>query len=91
MQALKKWEGQARPRKLLADAMALREEAEKQKNPRIRKRILALACVADGLGVDDASAQIGLDRSVIYTWIRRFGKDGLAPLLAPPRGRPQGS
>ena len=90
LRALEKWEGHGRPRKLDADAMALREEARKQQNPRIRKRILALACIADGMSVDDTSAQVGINHSVIYTWIRRFQTEGIAPLLVLPKGRPRG-
>ena len=77
---LARWEGQgqARPRKLDADAVALRELAAKEKNPRIRKRMLALACVAEGMSTYDAAARTGLDHWSITKRIKRFQKEGFA-------------
>src|SRR5262245_23350539 len=45
---LAKWEArrEPRPRQLDADPVAFREPGAKEKNPRIRKRVLALAYVA---------------------------------------------
>ena len=80
MPTLARWEGQdqARPRKLDADAMVLRELAAEEINPRIRKRMLALACVAEGMSPHAASMSMGLNHQAIAARMRRFGKEGIA-------------
>jgi transposase len=77
---LARWEGQGkpRPRQVDADPVALRELAAKETNPRIRKRVLALACVAEGMGVYDAEVKVGLNRSAITKRVRRFREEGIA-------------
>ena len=77
---LARWDGSGlvRPRKLDADAAALRDLAAKERNPRIRKRILALACVADGMRPLDASIKAGLDHEAVLKRVRRFQVEGIA-------------
>lgn len=67
MPTLARWEsqGQARPRLLDADPAVLRELAAKERNPRIRKRMLALALVADGRSPHDAGMSSGLVPGII--------------------------
>lgn len=82
-------EGRFRPRKLEADGATLRTLAANERNPRIRKRMLALAYVADGMGVEDAAVKVGLNRSTVDERIKRFQKEGLAGLQDKARaGRP---
>lgn len=76
VEVLQQWETPARPLKLNADAMTLRDLAAREKNPRIRKRFLALADVADGKNFYDAAASSGLDRTAIAKWIKRFEEGG---------------
>ena len=65
-------------RKLDADPAALRDLAAKEKNPRVRKRMLALACMAEGMGFYDAEIKSGLTRDMIKKRIERFRRDGIA-------------
>jgi len=80
VEALQGWERRAGPLKLNTDAMVLRELAAKETSPRIRKRFLALAEVADGRGICDASAISGLNHEGIAKWIRRYEKSGAVAL-----------
>jgi len=77
---LARWEGrrQPRPPQLDADAVALRELAAKEGNPRIRKRMLALACVAEGISPFAASVTAGLNHGAIIKRIKRFQQEGVA-------------
>jgi transposase len=89
---LARWEGQdkPRPRKLDADPMALRELAAKEKNPRIRKRILALAYVAGGMGLLDAAVSAGLSHFTVIKSMKRFRERGVAAFQDPKSaGRPR--
>jgi hypothetical protein len=75
-----KWQGQSQPRsrQLDADPVALRELAAREKNPRIRKRMLALACVAEGMTPYAASVRTGLSHNAIAARMRRFRTEGFA-------------
>ena len=80
---LARWEGDAvrvRPRLVDADPVSLRELAAKERNPRIRKRMLALAYVADGKSPHDAGMRSGLAHNAVPKWIARFRKEGVAGL-----------
>lgn len=80
MLTLARWEGQGQvcPRQLDADPAALRELAAKERNPRIRKRMLALACVAEDMTPHAASMSSGLDHRAIAARMRHFRKEGVA-------------
>jgi len=80
VEMLQCWERPARARELDADAMTLRELAKRETSPRVRKRFLALAEVADGKGLYDASVNSGLERNSIEKWIKRFQKEGVSAL-----------
>ncbi len=80
--ALARWEQRARPRKLHADADMLLDAALSERNPRIRKRLLALACAAEGMSVDAASAKASLDRASVYMWLQRFQETGTVAICS---------
>jgi transposase len=84
---LEAWEPPVKARKLSADAMALRELAAKERSPRIRKRFLALADLADGKCIHDASMSSGMSHPAIEKWIGRF-EEGGAAAIRKERGRP---
>jgi transposase len=77
---LDKWKAHPKPRPQLLDAdpVTLRELAAKERNPRIRKRMLALACVAEGMNPHAASMSTGLNHQAIAARIRRFRQEGVA-------------
>jgi len=77
---LARWEGRGnpRPRQVDADPVALRELVAKEKNPRVRKRMLALACVAEGMSPHAASMSMGLNHQAIAARMRRFREEGVA-------------
>ena len=79
---LARWEGRGppRPRKLDADPTALRELAANERNPRIRKRILALAYVADGMSPLAAAVSAGLDHGAVLARVKRYQEEGVAGL-----------
>ena len=78
----------SRPRMLDADAMELRELAAKATNPRLKKRFLALADLADGKGLYDAAANSGLTHTSIEKWMRRRFQEGGAAAIRKDQGRP---
>jgi exodeoxyribonuclease X len=87
---LGRWEGQGKPRQLDADPVALRELAAKEMNPRIRKRILALACVAEGMSPLDAAVSVGLQHGTVLRRMKRFREEGIAAFQDPKSaGRPR--
>jgi transposase len=61
-----------------ADLAQLHALAGAEKNPNIRKRILALAYVAAGVPVYDAAIAARLAPATVYTAIRRFQREGTA-------------
>ena len=70
--------------------MTLRELAAKESNPRIRKRMLALACVAEGMSTCDAEVKAGLNHEAITKRVRRFREEDIAAFYdREPRGRPR--
>jgi transposase len=88
---LARWEGRGnlRPRQLDADPVALRELAGKEMNWRIRKRMLALACVAEGMGLLDAAVSAGLSHMTVIKSMKRFREEGVAAFQDPKSaGRP---
>jgi transposase len=59
-----------------ADLAQLHALANAEKNPNIRKRILAVAYVAAGVPVRDAASSTGLALDTVYVALRRFGSEG---------------
>lgn len=66
-----------RPGRLDVDPATLHELAAREKNPRVRKRMLALACVAEGMSTYDAEAKAGLNHWAITKRVKRFRKEGV--------------
>lgn len=62
------------------DAAALREQAARECNPRIRKRMLAVAYVAEGMGHYDAGVAAGLLHGTVMLWVERVRANGVAVL-----------
>ena len=63
------------------DAPGLRRLARKCKDVRQTRRLLALACVYDGMNRGEAAKAGGMDRQSLRDWVHRFneaGPDGLA-------------
>jgi transposase len=85
---LEKWASPPpRTLKVNADPLTLRELADRELNSRVRKRLLALALVAEGMSAHDASLRIGIAYSVLLKRIKRFRQEGMAAIQdAPSRG-----
>jgi transposase len=76
--------------KVSADPAALRAHAASEGDPEKRKRLIALACVAEGLCLNDAAVESGISDGTIITSIRQFQQGGIAaiyPKKRPPSGR----
>ena len=69
---------------LRADVAQLRALAAAEKNPNIRKRIVALTHVAAGMPVYDAAIAARSDPSTVYATMRRFEREGVASLRNKP-------
>jgi transposase len=79
-----------RPPKVNADPAALREMAAREKNPRVRKRMLALACVAEGMSPLAAAVKTKVAHSAVLARVKRFQKEGIAAFQDKrPFGRPR--
>jgi len=50
-----------------------------------RSRIILL--LANGMTITDIAATVGMGRSHVYKWIRRFRQDGVEGLIARPQRR----
>jgi transposase len=89
VQTLERWEKRPSPHTLDADGLELRELAAKEKDLHVRKRMLALACVVDGMSLEDAAASTGLGPCAIRKRMRRFQDEGVAACYdTKPCGRP---
>jgi transposase len=78
------------PYKLVADPGVLRDMAGGEKNPRIRKHMLALAIMAEGHSAATASVRTNVDHSAILRRARRIQEEGMAALRdRAPIGRPR--
>src|SRR5262249_17251944 len=64
------------PRRLDADPSPLRALAAKERDPRVRKRMLALACMAEGMGFYYAEGRSGLNREMFKERLERFQREG---------------
>jgi transposase len=75
--------------KVNADASELRAHAMREPNPRKRKRLIALACMAEGLSLNDAAVESGISDRTITTTVLRFQHGGLGA-ICPRKHRPTG-
>lgn len=71
------------------DAFELRRLARLSKDTRQARRLLALACVLDGMSRADAARAGGMDRQTLRDWVHRFNEEGPDGLFdrKPPRAR----
>ena len=63
------------------DAGTLRQLARKSRDTRQARRLLALACVYDGMSRTDAARAGGMDRQTLRDWVHRFNDEGPDGLL----------
>jgi transposase len=70
----------ARPRDRNLDARQLRAWARSEANPRVARRLRALAYVADGLGINDAALRAKSSDTALRDWILRFHQGGVEAL-----------
>jgi transposase len=87
---LAKWASRKPPKALSlnADPALLRELAAREQNLRVKKRMLALALVAQGMSAHEASLRVGMGYSELLGRIRRFRQEGMAAVRdRPTRGR----
>jgi len=84
--ALAQWQAPREPQRpqLRANPARLRAHAAKEKNRHMRKRLLALAYLAEGLGPDDAAIRVRLSDSTVRECRRRFRQGGVAALRSKP-------
>ncbi len=81
---LEQSEGRTSSPRLDIDAAALHERAAQEWNPRIRKRMLAVAYVADGMGYYDAGVAAGLNHPAVMRWVARVRQGGISVLTRAP-------
>lgn len=73
------------------DALTLRRLAKSSRDTRQARRLLALACVYDGMSRDDPAKAGGMDRQTLRDWVQRLneeGPDGLLDRQPPTRPAP---
>ncbi len=63
------------------DAAELRRLARMSRDVRQARRLLALACVCDGMSRADAAKAGGMDRQTLRDWVHRFNDEGPDGLL----------
>ncbi len=63
------------------DALTVRRLANQTKNSRQARRLLALACVYDGMSRADAARAGSMDRQTLRDWVHRFNNEGPDGLL----------
>ena len=67
----------------------LRGLARRERDGRVRSRLLALANALDGMSRGDAARLAGMDRQTLRDWVHRYNAEGVAGLRDRPRpGRP---
>src|SRR5260370_28981478 len=78
-------------------ARELRRRAKHEKNPRVARRLLAIANALDGMSRALSARLAGMDRQALRDWVIRYNADGLDGLkdrwgegrpLAGRQGRP---
>ena len=67
----------------------LRALARRERDGRVRARLLALANALDGMSRDEAARAAGMDRQTLRDWVHRYNAEGVEGLRDRPRpGRP---
>lgn len=68
----------------------LRQLSRKERDGRVRVRMIMIAHMLDGMGREQASQAVGLSRQAAYDWAARYEAKGLHGLRDRPRsGRPR--
>ena len=57
-------------------------------HPRLRERLVALACIAAGLPAQVVAPRLGRNRGTVAAWVQRFKAHGRTGLLPKWRGQP---
>jgi transposase len=74
---------------LAGEKEEIRRRIKEEKDVKVIQRLFLLSLVAQGMGVGNAAALIGMKQRVAYTWITRWLNKGYAGLLPKKRtGRP---
>ena len=72
-----------------SEARLLRTAAETELNPRLKRRLIGVAGLLDGLSLSEAARRFGLQRHSLRSWYRRYRHGGLPALMDRARpGRP---
>ena len=58
----------------------LRQQAKKEKNPLIVRRMLAIALVLEGSDRRSAAETCGMDRQTLRDWVHHYNAEGIAGL-----------
>ena len=58
----------------------LRVLARSEKRPKVRSRLLAMACLLEGRGREETARQFGMSRNVLRIWVSRYNAAGPAGL-----------
>ena len=67
----------------------LRKLAKSESDPRVSRRLLAIANALDGMNRKNAARSAGMDRQTLRDWVIRYNEHGLDGLADLPRdGRP---
>lgn len=61
-------------------AESLRAQARAEKRPKVRSRLLAIACLLEGRGRKETATQFGMSRNVLRIWVSRYNAAGLEGL-----------
>jgi transposase len=70
-------------------AVELRASARRERDGRVRARLLALANALDGMSREEAARTAGMDRQTLRDWVHRYNAAGIEGLRDRPRaGRP---
>jgi putative transposase len=61
-------------------AAELRQHAKREKDPRVARRLLAIANALDGMSRELSAKLAGMDRQALRDWVIRYNADGIAGL-----------
>src|SRR5579862_236214 len=61
-------------------AAVLRQHAKREKNPRVARRMMAIANALDGMSRELSARLAGMDRQALRDWVVRYNEAGLAGL-----------
>jgi transposase len=64
---------------------ALLRLARRERDGRVAARLIALACVLDGVSREAAARTAGMDRQTLRDWVIRFNAEGVEGLRDQPR------